>query len=205
MQKFFVYINKLIKRLHSIVIIPFDLFFTWLIFYSNGIQFSSFKSTGTPKVNVGLGGKCVFGQHLRLNNRENANPIGRFNKCSIIVGNKGTLTIGDNVGMSSIAIVCQERIHIGNNVKLGGNVVIYDTDFHSLNPVNRLNPQSDIQDTFTKPICIEDNAFIGAHTTILKGVTIGQNSIIGACSLVSKNIPANEIWGGSPAKFIRTL
>ena len=52
---------------------------------------------------------------------------------------------------------------------------------------------------------IEDNVFIGAHSTILKGVTIGQNSIIGACSVVTKNIPPNEIWAGNPAKFIKKL
>ena len=55
------------------------------------------------------------------------------------------------------------------------------------------------------PIAIGDNAFIGAHSTILKGVTIGANSIIGAASLVTTNIPDNEIWGGNPAKFIRKI
>lgn len=50
---------------------------------------------------------------------------------------------------------------------------------------------------------IENNVFIGAHTTILKGVTIGSNAIIGACSVITKDIPANEIWAGNPARFIK--
>jgi acetyltransferase-like isoleucine patch superfamily enzyme len=54
-------------------------------------------------------------------------------------------------------------------------------------------------------VIIEDNVFIGAHSTILKGVTIGVNSVIGACSVVTKDIPANQIWAGNPARFIRAL
>ena len=50
-----------------------------------------------------------------------------------------------------------------------------------------------------------DNIFIGAHTTIIKGVFIGKKSIIGACSIISKNIPDNEVWAGNPAKFIRKM
>ena len=52
---------------------------------------------------------------------------------------------------------------------------------------------------------IEDNVFIGAHSTILKGVRISKNSIVGACSVVSKNIPPNEIWAGNPIKFIKKI
>lgn len=54
-------------------------------------------------------------------------------------------------------------------------------------------------------VCISENAFIGAHSTILKGVTIGTNSIVGACSVVTKDIPSNEVWAGNPARFIRTV
>ena len=50
---------------------------------------------------------------------------------------------------------------------------------------------------------IKDDVFIGAYSFVLKGVTIGNNSIIGACSVVTKNVPDNEIWAGNPAKFIR--
>ena len=52
---------------------------------------------------------------------------------------------------------------------------------------------------------IKDNAFIGAHSIILKGVTIGENSIIGAGSVVTKSVPDNQIWAGNPARFIRNI
>lgn len=52
---------------------------------------------------------------------------------------------------------------------------------------------------------IRDNEFIGAFTIILKGVTVGENSVIGAGSVVTKSVPDNQIWAGNPAKFIRAL
>ena len=107
--------------------------------------------------------------------------------------------------MSSIGIVCHEKIEIGNNVKIGGNVIIYDTDFHSLKADDRKNGVIDRANTKTKPVLIADNAFIGGHTTILKGVRIGNNSIIGACSLVTRSVPNNEIWAGNPAIKIRDI
>ncbi|MFD0777274.1 acyltransferase [Flavobacterium myungsuense] len=146
-------------------------------------------------MNISIGGKCIIGTNFRMNNRESSNPIGRFHACSIVVGKKGMLTIGSNVGMSSAAIVCQDSIEIGDYVNIGGNVVIYDTNFHSLDSLKRLNRESDVEHTKTTPIKIGNNVFIGAHSTILKGVTIGDNVVIGACSLVSKDIPSNEIWG----------
>lgn len=176
-----------------------------IIFYLNGVQFSSFNNNGWPKINVALGGKCFIGTGFRSKNREMSNPIGRFHQCSIIVGKKGNLIIGNNVGMSSTAIVCHERIEIGNNVNIGGNVAIYDTDFHSLNAQDRLVRSVDIAGTKTKPIMIGNNAFIGAHSTILKGVSIGENTIIGACSVVTRDVPPNEIWAGNPIKYIKSL
>jgi acetyltransferase-like isoleucine patch superfamily enzyme len=205
MQKLVVYLFKALKLIRSKIFQPIDYLVSYVIFYINGIKFSSFSNKGWPRVNIGLGGVCLIGANFRSNNREMSNPIGRFKRCSIIVGKKGNLIIGDNVGMSSTAIVCHDRIEIGNNVNLGGNVVIYDTDFHSLNQSDRLNRELDGNNTSTKPVKIGNNVFIGAHTTILKGVTIGSNTIIGAGSVVTKSIPDNEIWAGNPAKFIRII
>ena len=56
-----------------------------------------------------------------------------------------------------------------------------------------------------KPVIIENSVFIGAQSIILKGVTIGKNSIIGAGSVVTKNVPANQIWAGNPARFIKNI
>ncbi len=113
------------------------------------------------------------------------------------------MTIGDHVGMSNVTIVCHDEINIGNNVRIGGSTRIYDTDFHSLN--------SDERDVMvggnvrTAPVNIHDGAFIGAHCIILKGVTVGEDSIVGAGSVVARDIPDHEIWAGNPARLIRRI
>lgn len=82
--------------------------------------------------------------------------------------------------------------------------MVFTTDFHSLDPKTRRG-KDDIMNRVSAPVIIEDNAFIGARSIILKGVTIGMNSVVGAGSVVTKSIPANEIWAGNPAKFIRKI
>jgi acetyltransferase-like isoleucine patch superfamily enzyme len=115
-----------------------------------------------------------------------------------------TLTIGNHVGMSQSALICHQSITIGNYVKIGGGVKIYDTDFHSLDPKVRAS-SADLEHKAKAPVVVKDNAFIGAYSIVLKGITIGENSIIGAGSVVTKSVPANQIWAGNPAKFIRNI
>jgi len=196
---------KVLKYARNNCLKVFDNILTRANFYINGIKYGSINTRGIPKISVDKGATCVIGAKFKMNSREMANPIGRFQRCCIIVRENGKLNIGNNVGISSTTIVCHRQIEIGNFVNLGGNVVIYDTDFHSLNFKFRQQKNIDRSETKTEPVKIENHVFIGAHSTILKGVTIGENSIIGACSVVTKNIPENEIWGGNPAKFIRKI
>lgn len=173
--------------------------------YLNNVQYSSFTSKGIPYVSVARGGKCEIGGNFKMNNGLQGNPIGRPQPCTFVVDNGARLLIGNNVGMSSTAIVAHRSVVIGDNVKIGGGTCIYDTDFHSLHAEERANKEQDRSNKKSAEVVIHPNVFIGAHSTILKGVTIGENSIIGACSVVSKSIPANEIWAGNPAKFIKTI
>ena len=175
-----------------------------ILLYLNGANVGKgLDVKGFIKVIVTRRGKLQIGKNLHINSGNNFNIIGRQQKNTFWI--EGILTIGNNVGMSSSAIICKYIINIGDNVTIGGNTVIYDTDFHSLNPLDRQNKTHDKLNAKKLPVIIQNNVFIGAHTTILKGVTIGENSIIGACSLVSKSIPANEIWAGNPAIFLKKL
>lgn len=183
----------------------FDYLFTPFYLYANGVKYSSFTSRGFPVINISMGGVCTIGSNFTMNNRVMSNPIGRFQRCCLIIGPKGVLRINNNVGISSTSIVCHNKVEIHDFVKIGGNVAIYDTDFHSLDPSMRKDRINDKKHIISKPVILKENCFIGAHSTILKGVTIGENSVIGACSLVSKDIPANEIWGGNPAKFLKYI
>jgi acetyltransferase-like isoleucine patch superfamily enzyme len=191
---FCVYFEKFISK-----------FFSQILFLGNGVKFTSFKTNGYPYIMISRGGIMEVGSNFKMNNTLKANPIGRTQRCSFFVDKDAFLKIGSNVGMSSAAIVCHTKIEIHDNVKIGGGTCIYDTDFHAIDSEIRKNNKLDKISKKVKPVLIKENVFIGAHTTILKGVTIGKNSVIGACSVVTKNIPSNEIWAGNPAKFIKKI
>jgi acetyltransferase-like isoleucine patch superfamily enzyme len=170
----------------------------------NGVEYgSSLKVQGIIKVLVTRRGVFKIGKGLRINSGNNFNIIGRQQRTTFWV--EGKLIIGENVGMSSTAIICNNEIEIGNNVIIGGNTVIYDSDFHSLDSKVRFDKVKDKLAARQGKVLIKDNVFIGAHSTILKGVTIGSNSVVGACSTVSKDIPDNEIWAGNPIRYIKKL
>ncbi len=183
---------------------------SWIITYSkfklNGVNISSdFKSNGIPLLNISLGGEMTVGEKFEMNNGLYNNMIGRQQPCFFIVAKNGNLIIKNNVGISATAIVCWNKIIIEDGVRIGGGTTIYDTDFHSLNFRERIVKPEIKNNVKTAPVIIRKNVFIGANSTILKGVEIGERSIIGACSVVSKSIPADELWAGNPAKFIRNL
>ncbi len=146
-------------------------------------------------------GIITMGDCVRINSKGSANPIGCGERTYFQVLKGAELCIGNDVGMSNCAITAGNRVTIGNSVRIGAGVKIYDTDFHSLNPFER-TAKPEIPNVVTKPIVIEDYAFIGAGSYILKGVTIGKYSIIGAGSVVTKDVPQGEIWAGNPAKKI---
>ncbi|HNW98713.1 MAG TPA: acyltransferase [Bacteroidales bacterium] len=153
-------------------------------------------------------GKILIGKNVTISSGKNYNIIGGDTRTSILVNKNSNLSLGDNVGISNSTILCYNSITIENNVLVGGSCKIYDTDFHSIDPIQRMNPYvNNIPDNNIKsfPVVIKSGAWIGGHCIILKGVTIGENSIIGAGSVVNKNIPANEIWGGAPAKFLKKV
>ena len=102
--------------------------------------------------------------------------------------------------MSSTRIWIHKSLTIGDNVKIGGMVLITDTDAH---PIDYIARRSSTAESKSAPITIGDDAWIGAHCLILKGVTIGERSIIGAGSVVTRSIPPDCLAAGNPARVIR--
>lgn len=102
--------------------------------------------------------------------------------------------IGDNVTLKS-GVYIWDGLRIGNDVFIGPNVTFINDKM----PRSKTYPEK-LLITF-----IEDGASIGAGSIIMGGIKIGQNSMIGAGSLVTKNVPAKQLWYGNPAKFIRDL
>ena len=91
-----------------------------------------------------------------------------------------------------------ESIVIGDACMIAHGVYISDADWHGI--YDRAEPVGN-----TKPVVLEDNVWIGDSAIICKGVTIGENSIIGAGAVVTKNVPPNSIFAGNPAKLVKNL
>jgi acetyltransferase-like isoleucine patch superfamily enzyme len=104
------------------------------------------------------------------------------------------VTIGENSRIQSHSFIC-EGVDIGKNVFIG----------HNVNTINDNLPKVNNENWVVEKIIIRDNVSIGTGSTIMGNVTIGENSIIGANSLVTTDIPYNEVWVGSPAKFLRKI
>ncbi len=145
--------------------------------------------------------RVVIGDHCKINSDQDANPTAGGHPTHLTAGNNGRLRIGNNVGISYAYIVAYESVTIEDNVLIGADVKIWDTDFHPIGYRERVNKEK-AQD---KPVLIKEGAFIGACCIILKGVTIGRHSVVGAGSVVSHDIPDGEIWAGNPARRIRKI
>lgn len=143
--------------------------------------------------------------NVYINSNQKSNPIGGNVRCYFKTLRDGNIKIGKGCRLSNVAITSQSEIIIGRNVYLGGGSKIYDTDFHSLDFNDRITGGGIENSVKSAPIHICDGAFIGAHCIILKGVTIGEKSIVGAGSVVTKSIPPGEIWAGNPARFLKKI
>lgn len=108
--------------------------------------------------------------------------------------------IGNNVFMNGTRFGCSESVSVGDDCILA-DCRIFDTDMHSVFPDRR--SRDAVVDT--APVCIERNVWIGAAAIILKGVTIGENSVVGAGAVVTRDIPPNCIAAGNPARVVKHL
>ena len=114
-----------------------------------------------------------------------------------------SIKLGNDIFINNNCVIISEGegIEISSNCLIGTNCEIYDSDFHSLDPNLRL----DISSVKTSKVILQKNVFLGSNVKILKGVTIGENSVISNGSIVVKDIPKNVVAGGIPAKIIKKL
>ena len=147
--------------------------------------------------------ELTIGDNFYYSSGRSINPLCSNREGCICVNDGARICIGNNVGMSSTILRAHKSIVIGNNVKIGGCVTILDSDAHSLNWEKRRNVDEDSACKRDAAVIIEDDVLVGMNTLILKGVTIGARSIIGAGSVVTKNIPADCIAAGNPCKVLK--
>jgi len=110
------------------------------------------------------------------------------------------IIIGEGCGMSGTVISAAGCIEIGSKVICGANVTITDTDWHHVK-----RSQESQGPPQPAPVIIGSNVWLGLNVVVLKGVTIGDNTVIAANSLVTRDIPENVIAAGQPAKVVKYL
>jgi lipopolysaccharide O-acetyltransferase len=125
-----------------------------------------------------------------------------------ILNDKAKIKIGKNFRANSrLHLGCADNIIIGDNVLIASDVYISDHTHGSYNYEVQNRPETLVnhRELVCKKIKISNNVWIGEKTCVLPGVTIGENSIVGALSLVNKNIPPNSIYSGIPARCIKVF
>ena len=143
-----------------------------------------------PNSKISVGNSCGF-QSI-----SNSNLIGINRHCMLSsLQSDAVIIIGNDCGFSGTVIGAFNSITLGNNVRCGANTLITDSDWHL----------DDSRSGVSKPVIIEDNVWLGEGVKVLKGVTIGMNSVIGAGSVVTRNIPAKVVAAGNPCKVIKYL
>ena len=135
--------------------------------------------------------------------------------CSFSLGEAGYCSVGDYTLLNGALVMAEERIEIGSHCLVSWNVGIADSDFHPIDPARRLVDAKALAPFYegrperpkldTRPVRIADNVWIGMNSVILKGVTVGENSVVAAGSVVTKSVPANVIVGGNPAVLVKEL
>ena len=140
--------------------------------------------------------RVSIGNNCRFNHRTFSNHLGHNHCCVLSTMMPGAkLMIGNNVGISSSSITAFSSILIKDNVRIGANCVIMDGDFHLDDP----------RSSIPLPVFIDENVWLGYNVTVMKGVHIGKNSIIGADSIITCDIPENCVAAGNPCKVIKTM
>jgi acetyltransferase-like isoleucine patch superfamily enzyme len=146
-------------------------------------------------------GNIVVGSHVRIGHEESAGFWNTYTYFDVR-GERGLIRIGDGVMLNNNTSLTADgaTIEIGANTIAGINLSIATSDGHSINPLSRH------KGVFPRlPVTIGENVFLGDNVVILKGVHIGQYSVIGANSVVTKDIPEKAVAAGNPCRVLHFL
>jgi len=151
---------------------------------------------GLPRFRRYPRSRIIIGPACEFNSSAASNLIGVNRPCILsTLSDRAKIQIGSNCGFSGTVIGCSDTILIGDNVRCGANTLITDTDWHTDDPRTNLDT----------PVLLEKNVWLGVNVIILKGVSVGENTLVAAGSVVTRTLPSNVIAGGNPAKVLRTI
>lgn len=172
-------------------------------FYLKGAKLGK-RASIFNKMYLSMGKNSVveIGDDFCFISGESFNPLCRNLRGCISVEANAQINIGDNVGMSSACVWAHKSIIIGNNVLIGGDTILMDSNAHSLFFLDRRISEKDRANKISAEIIIGNDVLIGTRCIILKGVHVGDRAIIGAGSVVTKDVPADSIVAGNPARIV---
>ena len=170
----------------SLLLMPLNL--AWLL-----------QAHGRMVIRAPQRGAIQLGRGVRINSPFRSNLVGLATPTVLQCLGAGRISIGDHSGCSGVVFSAWAGIQVGRHVQIGGNVRVYDHDFHLLDYRVRRDPARDRRECAAEPVFIGDDMFIGANAIILKGVHIGECSLIGAV-VTQKEIPPDSLVIGNPAQ-----
>lgn len=189
-------IRKLLKTPYYVYRILRDILYCYATL---GTWSYTWRFNGLPIIRKEKKARIEIGRNFVATSNPLNNSIGTFQRVLLYaLKENAIIRIGNNVGMSGSTISCYNSISIGNNVLVGSGVLITDNDAH---PINYWERDNDLK-IKARPIVVQDDVFIGTRSIILKGVTIGKGAVIGAGSVVVKDVPEMTIVAGNPASII---
>jgi carbonic anhydrase/acetyltransferase-like protein (isoleucine patch superfamily) len=139
---------------------------------------------------IGGGGTICFGERVHI--------IGTTVRVEFVAMQGATIDVGEGTFINyGVSISSHEQVRIGRECQIGQYAIINDNDYHSVED-KRVLPES-------QPVTLEDRVWIGARAIVLKGVKIGQDSVIGAGSVVTRDVPPRCVAVGVPARVVKTF
>lgn len=214
---FYAFLHKLIKSSRNVTVPPVRIIHLPIYYFSRSVKIVFFTivhavwsvpvfSARCTKVGKGLklpnGIPLVVGDHLKIYLGDNVSILRSTIGASKIF-DEPVLKIGNNsaIGYGTVISVAKQ-VEIGDNCMIAPHCIVMDSDDHPISPKKRLEGMP-VDPDDVNPVTIGNNVWIGAYCAILKGVSVGDNSIIATHSVISKDIPANTIYAGYPARPVR--
>lgn len=193
---------RAIKKLLSYLI---SLYFKRNLFFIKGLNIiDGVVIKGKPIIQISKNAKVVLGKNVTLNSSNYGYHANMHSPVKLMADRENAIImVGDNTRINGACLHAYNRIEIGKNCLIAANVQILDANGHDLsfeNPSNRINTCSE-----GKPVIIEDNVWLGLNAIILAGVRIGQGSVIGANTVVVKDVPPMVVFAGNPGKVVKRV
>lgn len=198
---------------------------TWIVSLLNRIKIIKISSGGhfnyganlrilgkTPYLKAPLAstGYVTVGENVVLNSDSERSNTNLTTRVKFVLGYNGSIKIGNNCDLNGVCIVSYKNVTIGDYCQFASSTIIFDTDFHPTDTLERLHQMQGVTFSFDSvnkaDIIIGNNVWIGWGCIILKGVHIGNNCIVAAGSVVlGGDYPDNCLIAGNPAKVVKTL